>query len=120
MQSQIVVLQQQVNVAMLQAARIVNPASQQHVLMAIQAVGTVVGAILSLVQSVSSKAAVAQMSAGSTIKISAVRAYMNDAAAAEIVAGHLRRKNNYTPKVGHPAVEELRNNRRSFDSTAFR
>lgn len=88
MQSQIVVLQQQVNVAMLQAARIVNPASQQHVLMAIQAVGTVVGAILSLVQSVSSKAAVAQMSAGSTIKISAVRAYMNDAAAAEIVAGH--------------------------------
>ena len=77
MQSQIVVLQQQVNVAMLQAARIVNPASQQHVLVAIQAVGTVVSAILSLVQSVSSKAAVAQMTAGSTIKISAVRAYMD-------------------------------------------
>ncbi|HEX4757195.1 MAG TPA: hypothetical protein VH308_04400 [Terracidiphilus sp.] len=88
MQSQIVVLQQQVNVAMLQAARIVNPSSQQHVLVAIQAVGTVVSAILSLVQSVSSKAAVAQMVAGSTIKISAVRAYMNGGAAAEIVAAH--------------------------------
>jgi hypothetical protein len=88
MQSQIVVLQQQVNVAMLQSARIVNPASQQHVLVAIQAVGTVVSAILSLVQSVSSKAAVAQMAAGSTIKISAVRGYMNDSAAAEIVAAH--------------------------------
>jgi hypothetical protein len=73
---------------MLQAARIVNPSSQQHVLVAIQAVGTVVSAILSLVQSVSSKAAVAQMVAGSTIKISAVRAYMNGGAAAEIVAAH--------------------------------
>jgi hypothetical protein len=88
MQGQIVVFQQQVNVAMLQAARIVNPSSQQNVLVAIQAVGTVVSAILSLVQSVSSKAAVAQMAAGSTIKISAVRSYMDGAAAAEIVAAH--------------------------------
>lgn len=88
LQSQIVVLQQQVNAAMLQAARIVNPSSQQHVLVAIQAVGTVVGTILALVQSVSSKAAVARMANGSTIKISAVRTYMNDARAAETVAAH--------------------------------
>ena len=52
-----------------QAARIVNPASQQHALATIQAVGTVVIAILALVQSVSSKAEVAQMAARSTVKL---------------------------------------------------
>jgi len=72
MQVQVVVLQQQVNTAMLRAARIVNPASQQHALLAIQAVGTVVTVMLSLVQSVSSKAAVAQMAAASTVKMSDV------------------------------------------------
>lgn len=88
MQNQIVVLQQQVNGAMLQAARIMNPASQQHALAAIQAVGAVVGAILVLVQSVSSKNAVEQMAAQSTIKIADVRPYLNEARVAEIVALH--------------------------------
>jgi hypothetical protein len=88
LQNQIVTLEQQVNTAMLQAARIVNPASQQHALATIQAVGTVVIAILALVQSVSSKAAVEQMAARSTIKIASVQAYMNHEQAAEIVAGH--------------------------------
>jgi len=88
MQIQIVTFQQQVNAALLQAGRIVNPASQQHALAAIQAVGTVVSAILALVESVSSKAAVAQMAARATIKVAAVRPYMNETQAAEIVAGH--------------------------------
>ena len=57
LQTQVVTFQQQVNAALLQAAKIVNPASQQHALAAIQAVATVVSAILALVQSVSSKAA---------------------------------------------------------------
>jgi hypothetical protein len=88
LQNQIVTLEQQVNTAMLQAARIVNPASQQHALATIQAVGTVVIAILALVQSVSSKAEVAQMAARSTVKIAAVQAYINQEQAAGIVAGH--------------------------------
>jgi len=88
MQMQVVVLQQQVNGAMLQAARIVNPASQQHALAAIQAVGTVVTAMLVLVQSVSSKAAVAQMSAASTVKISAVLPLVDQKRAVEMVAAH--------------------------------
>jgi hypothetical protein len=88
MQNQIVTLEQQVNTALLQAARIVNPASQQHTLASIQAVGTVVIAILALVQSVSSKHAVEQMAARSTVKIAAVQAYINREQAAEIVAGH--------------------------------
>jgi hypothetical protein len=89
MQAQIVVLQQQVNAAVLQAANIVNPSSQQHALTAIQAVGVVVSAILALVQSISSKAAVAQMASLSTVKFAAVHPYLNEGKAAEIVAAHL-------------------------------
>jgi hypothetical protein len=87
-QNQIVTLQQQVNTALLQAARITNTLSQQHALTAIQAVGTVVGAILALVQSISSKVAVAQMASQSTVKLAAVEPYLNNTKAAEIVAEH--------------------------------
>ena len=87
-QNQIVTLQQQVNTALLQAARIVNPASQQHAMATIQAVGTVVNAILALAQSVSSKSAVAQMAARATIKMAAVQPFLNGNQAAEIVAEH--------------------------------
>jgi hypothetical protein len=88
LQNQIVVLQNQVNTSLFEAARIVNPASQQHALSTIQAVGTVVSAILALVQTVSSKSGVAQMAAHSTVKMAAVRQYLNEKQAAEIVAGH--------------------------------
>jgi hypothetical protein len=47
-----------------------------------------VSAILALVQSVSSNAAVAHMASQSTIKLAAVRPYMDGAEAARIVAGH--------------------------------
>jgi hypothetical protein len=88
MQNEVVTFQQQVNVAMLQAARIVNPGSQQHALATIQAVGTVVTAILALVQSISSKKELEQMAAQSTIKLSAVGPYVNANLSAEIVAAH--------------------------------
>lgn len=88
MQIQIVTLQQQVNIAVLQAARIVNPESQQHALETIQAVGTVVTAILALVQSVSNKAAIAQMAARSTVKMAAVQPYLNGSRTVAMVAEH--------------------------------
>ena len=88
LQNQIVTLQQQVNTALLQAARIVDQKSQQHALLAIQGVGTIVVAILSLVQSISSKAEVAQMAADSGVKLAAVEPYLNKSRAAEIVAVH--------------------------------
>lgn len=88
MQDQVVRFQQEVNTAMLQAARIMNPGSQQHALATIQAVGTVVTAILALVQSVSSKSAVAQMAARSEIKMDDVQPYLNANLSAEIVAQH--------------------------------
>ena len=88
LQNQIVTLQQQVNTALLQAARIVDQKSQQHALAAIQGVGTIVVAILALVQSISSKAQVAQMAAASGVKLAVVEPYLNEGRAAEIVAAH--------------------------------
>lgn len=88
MQNQVVTFQQQVNAAMLQAARITNPGSQQHALATIQAVGTVVSAILALVQTASSKSAMAQMAARSTIKVADVQPYLNAELSAKIVAAH--------------------------------
>ena len=90
LQNQIVTFEQQVNAALLQAGRIVNPASQQHALAAIEAVGTVVNSILALVQSVSSKAAVAQMTAGAPIKLAQVLSYINEIETAKMVAGQGR------------------------------
>ena len=88
LQAQIVTFQQQVNSALLQAARILNTSSRQRALASIQAVATAVTAILALVQSISSKQAAAQMAAASNIKLAAVQPYVDDSAAAAIVAGH--------------------------------
>lgn len=65
-----------------------NPESQKHALAAIQAVGTVVAVMLSLVQSVSSKDAVARMANASTVKMSAVLPLVDLALVAEMVAAH--------------------------------
>lgn len=88
MQTQVVTLQQQVNSALLTTARITNPASQQHAQAAVQAVGVVVSAILALVQSVSTKAQVAQMAAQSNIKLALVRPYLDEGRASRMVAAH--------------------------------
>lgn len=88
LQTQITTFQQQVNAALLQAGRIVNPASQQHALAVIQGVGTIVSAILSLIASISSKAQLAHMAAASTVKLAAVEPYLNPSLSAQIVASH--------------------------------
>jgi hypothetical protein len=77
LQSQIVTFQQQVNAALLQSARIVNPNSQTHALAAINGVATIVNAIFALVESISSKAAAAQMASQASIKISQVQPYLD-------------------------------------------
>jgi len=88
LQSQVVTFQQQVSAALLQAGRIVDGNSRQHALLAIQAVSTIVTAILALVQSVSSKADVARMAAGAGIKLAAVEPFLDSAQASRIVAAH--------------------------------
>jgi hypothetical protein len=88
LQNQIVTMQQQVNTALLQAAKIVDAKSQQHALTAIQGVGTIVTAILSLVQSISTKAQVAQMASQSTVKLAAVTPYLDNEQSTRMVAAH--------------------------------
>ena len=88
LQAAVVAFQQQVNASLLQAARITNQNSQKLILNAINAVGTVVLAILALVQSVSSKIAVARMAAQSTIKLAEVRPYIDEDKAVATVASH--------------------------------
>jgi hypothetical protein len=87
-QTQVVTFQQQVSASLLQTAKIADPASQKHALSAIQAVGTVVSAMLALVESVSSKSAVAQMAAHSTIRLAAIEPFLDRTQAAQIVAVH--------------------------------
>jgi hypothetical protein len=88
MQLQIVTFQQQVNSALLNAAKISDPAGQKHAISAIQGVATIVEAILGLVQSVSSKAAVAQMAARSTIKRADLGPLLDRSRAVRMVAEH--------------------------------
>jgi hypothetical protein len=88
LQIQVVTFEQQVNVALLEAAKIVNPASQRHALAALQAVATVVTAMMSLIASVSSTAAVQSMAAQSQIKLSAVQPMLDDSRSAQLVAVH--------------------------------
>jgi hypothetical protein len=87
-QNQIVLFQQQVNASLLEAAKITDPASQRHALSAVQAVATVVTAMLALIQSVSTKAAVAQMAAQSTIKLATVQPLLDPSQAEQLVAAH--------------------------------
>jgi hypothetical protein len=88
LQAQVVTFQQQVNAALLAAAKITNTASQQHALACIQGVATIVSAVFALVQSISGKVALAQMAAQSTIKLAAVQPYMDQRKAARILANH--------------------------------
>ena len=87
-QSQIVTLQQQVNSALLQAVKIVDPASQKHALAAVQGVAAIASAILALVQSLSTKSAIAQMAARSTIKLSAVTSLLDRSRSTQAIAVH--------------------------------
>ena len=88
LQSQVVTFQQQVNAALLQAARIVNPTSQTHALAAINGVAVIVNAIFGLIESISSKATAAQMAAQAAIKISQVQPFLDKDQAARLVAAH--------------------------------
>lgn len=88
LQAQVVTFQQQVNSSLLAVTRIVDSASQKHALSAIQAVATIVNAMLALVEQVSSKAAVAHMARAAQIKVAAVEPYLDSDQAVAMVAAH--------------------------------
>lgn len=88
LQTAVVTFQQQVNASLLQAAKITNPASEQKALADLNVVATAVNAILLLVNSISSKAAVAQMAEHSTIKLASIEPLLDESKAAAMVASH--------------------------------
>jgi len=88
LQTQIVAFQQQVNGSLLSAAKIVDSASQKHALSAIQAVATIVNAMLALVEQISSKAAVEKMATDAQIKLAVVEPLLDRNQAVAMVAAH--------------------------------
>jgi hypothetical protein len=88
LQEQIVTFQQKVNGSLLAVTRIVDSASQKHALQAIQAVATIVNAMLALVEQVSSKAAVAHMAQAAQIKLAVVEQLIDREQRVEMVARH--------------------------------
>lgn len=88
LQAQVVAFQQQVNSALLKVAHISNAASQQKATADIGAVGAIVNTLLGLVESISSKAAVAQMARDSTIKLAMIEPYLPRGQVAKTVAAH--------------------------------
>jgi hypothetical protein len=88
LQAQVVALQQNVNAALLSAAKISNTVSQQKALADINAVATCVTAILALVQSVSSNTAVARMASQSTVKLAQIEPYSSFTQSTRIVSDH--------------------------------
>jgi hypothetical protein len=88
LQAQVVTFQQRVNGSLLAVTRIVDAASQKHALQAIQAVSTIVNAMLALVEQVSSKAAVAHMAQAAQIKLAAVEPLLDRDRAVALVAAH--------------------------------
>jgi hypothetical protein len=88
LQTAVITLNQTVNAALLKAAGIKDPGSQQHALSALQAVAAVVSAILAAVMSISGKTAVAQMAAQSTIKLAQTPPLLDPDEPAHVVAAH--------------------------------
>ncbi len=88
LQNAAVTAQQTVNASLLKAAGIKDSASQTHALAAINGVGTIVTAILGLVQSISSKSQVAQMAARSPIKLAQVRQLLDERQMAEVAQSY--------------------------------
>lgn len=73
LQALIVQLQNNTNTALLNAAKITNPQSQQRTMTAINGIATVVNSLLALIESVSSKTQVAAMSRDATVHLALVR-----------------------------------------------
>jgi len=88
LQTQVTTFQQTVNTAILQAARIVNPNSQQKLLLEIQAVAVGVNAVLALIISI--KGSTAAPASATTIKISQIVPYMDRQLTVQMVAKHYR------------------------------
>jgi hypothetical protein len=86
LQALIMQIQQDTNSALLAAVKIVDPVSQATATRNINLLATIANAVLSLVQSISTKAQVVAMSKNVHVTLAMVRPYMNQGAMAETSA----------------------------------
>jgi hypothetical protein len=86
LQAQVLGFQQNVNAAVLEAARIVDPASQQRVLMAIQALATGLTAVLALISTI--KGNTLSQSVIAPVKVSQVEPLFNRQEQLQQIAAH--------------------------------
>lgn len=90
LQTAITTFEQDVNSALLAAAKITNSNSQKSVLSAVNAAATIASAILVLIEAVSTKAQIARMAAATPVKLAAVEHLRNNDEAARLVAAHYK------------------------------
>lgn len=86
LQAQALAFQQNVNAALLTAARITNPASQQKIMLAIQALATGVTAVLGLIASI--KGATVTPATATAVKLAQVMPLIDRKAAVAQIAAH--------------------------------
>lgn len=86
LQALVTQIQQDTNSALLAAVKIVDPASQATATRNINMLATIANAVLSLVESISTKAQVTAMSAQVLVTLAEVRPYMDQAAMAQASA----------------------------------
>jgi len=87
LQAQILGFQQNVNAALLQAVKIVNPASQQRIMLAIQGLATALTAVLALISTIKGNTLSVGVIAA-PIKVSMVEPLMNQQEQIRMIAAH--------------------------------
>ncbi|UWZ84641.1 hypothetical protein [Occallatibacter riparius] len=106
LQAAVVTLQQSVNQAVLEAARIVNPQSQQKALVDIAAVATIVNTVLALVNGMIGPSA-AKSANAAAIKVAQVTGYLDQDKAARLIAEHYRISNEAARVEYRAGLQEL-------------
>jgi hypothetical protein len=86
LETQVTTFQSQVNTALLQAARIVNPNSQQNILLEIQGVAVGVNAVLALLVNI--KGSTVTPASATAVKLAQVMPLMDRQLAVRMVAAH--------------------------------
>ncbi len=87
LQMAVVTFQQEVNTSILNAAKIVNPQSQQLVMAALNSVATVINSIFALITQIKGNT-VAALATSSTITLASIRRYSDEKRSAAMVAEH--------------------------------
>jgi hypothetical protein len=106
LQAAVVAFEQQINSALLSAAKIVNPGSQQLVIAALSAVGTGINAIIALIQTIKGNT-IGAAAVAVTTKLSSVMRYRTKGADIDLVASHYGISHQQAAEVYYPRMAQL-------------